>query len=123
MSDKPWKAFEREAAALISGRRFWANSGEALDCEGPTAVAQCKYVRTMSLASLGSLAEQVEREALPKFKAGVVIVKQSGAKGRRRAPTLVVMTAAVWTALHGRHDGDREPAAALPSGARGPGGP
>lgn len=101
MADKPWKLFEREAGALIGGRRYWANSGEALDCEGPTTVAQCKYVRMMSLAALGELAEQVEREALPKFKAGVVIVKQSGHKGRRKAPMLVVMTATTWAALHG----------------------
>jgi hypothetical protein len=97
--DPPWKKFERMAAALIGGKRFWSNSGEALDCEGPTAVAQCKYVRTLSLESLAELARAVEREAAPKFKAGLVIVKQSG---RRKAPTLVVMTAEVWTQLHGQ---------------------
>jgi hypothetical protein len=100
-----WKMFEREAAALIGGSRFWANSGEALDCESATAVAQCKYVKTLSLAALGALAELVERQALPKFKAGVVIVKQSGVRGPRKAPTLVVMmmTAEVWRQLHGNH--------------------
>jgi hypothetical protein len=96
-----WKQFERDAAALIGGRRYWSNSGAALDCEGPTCVAQCKYVRTLSLAKLGELAEQVEREAAPKFKAGVVIVKQSGNKGGRRSPTLVVMTETTWRAMHG----------------------
>lgn len=96
-----WKAFEREAGALIGGRRYWANSGEALDCEGPTAVAQCKYVQRMSLTELEELAERVEKEALPKFKAGLVIVKRSGHKGPRKARTLVVMTAEVWTQLHG----------------------
>ena len=98
---KPWKDFEREAGALIGGRRYWANSGEALDCEGPTTVAQCKYVRQLSLGELGDLAEQVAREAQPKFKAGVVIVKQSGHKGNRRAPTLVVMTAETFTLMNG----------------------
>jgi hypothetical protein len=102
MADRPWKRFEREAAALIGARRFWANSGEALDCEGPTALAQCKYVRRMSLAELEGLAEAVERQAEPKFKAGVVIVRRSG-RGRKR-PTLVVMTASVWRLLHGPAD-------------------
>ena len=104
MANKPWKKFEREAGALIGGKRFWSNSGEALDCEGPTTVAQCKYVMHLPLKARGELAEQVEREALPKFKAGVVIVKQSGKKGRRVAPTLVVMTATTWTAMHGTPD-------------------
>ena len=26
-----WKTFERDVAALLGGKRFWANSGEALD--------------------------------------------------------------------------------------------
>jgi hypothetical protein len=101
MSNPGWKKFERTVGALIGGRRFWANSGEALDCEGPTTVAQCKYVRSMSLAALGALAEEVERQAAPKFKAGIVVIKQSGHKGPRISPTLVVMTENVWRQMNG----------------------
>jgi hypothetical protein len=66
---------------------------EAPDCEGPTTAAQCKYLRRMSLAELEELAEAVERQAEPKFEAGLVIVKRSG-RGRRRL-TLVVITGGV----------------------------
>lgn len=100
MSDKPWKAFEREAAALVRGRRFWANSGEACDVEGPFAVGQCKHVRALSLNALAELAETAEKQGQQKFKAGVVIVKPRRGRGRS-SPTLVVMTATTWRALHG----------------------
>lgn len=88
-------------AALIGGRRFWSNSGEALDCESENFVAQCKEVKTLSLNALADLAEQVEREALPKFKAGIVAVRIKRGPGRKKAPTLLVMTEATFRQLHG----------------------
>jgi hypothetical protein len=100
VSDKPWKRFERKVGALIGGRRFWANAGEALDCEGPLFVAQCKHVKAMSLTELSELAEQVEREAAPKLKAGVVAVQQRRGAGRT-APLLIVMTEGTFRQLHG----------------------
>jgi hypothetical protein len=100
MPDKAWKAFERSAAAIFGGRRHWANAGERLDFESATALGQCKLVKTLSLAALSALAEEVAREALPKQKAGVVCVKLRKGKGRA-SPMLVVCTADVWRALHG----------------------
>jgi hypothetical protein len=100
MPNKPWKSFEREAAELIRGKRFWSNSGEACDIEGPFAVGQCKLVKTLSLNALADLAETSEKQGAQRFKAGVVIVKPRRGKGRS-SPTLVVMTAATWRQLHG----------------------
>ena len=82
-----WKAFEREAATLFAGARFWANSGERADFEGSifgTKVrGQCKLVKTLSLESLTQLAEEPGIE--------VVCVKRRRGKGKPSQP-LVVMT-------------------------------
>lgn len=96
-----WKTFEREIARLLGGRRFWANSGERLDVESPTFLAQCKLVRVLSLQSLTDLALEVERAAVPKAKLGLVAVKLSGHRGNTAMPTLLVMTAATFAELHG----------------------
>ena len=102
MSDKPWKAFERQVARLLGadGARYWSNSGESIDCESAGFIAQCKLVRTCSLSALTALAEMVERQAAPKNKAGVVAIKLRRGKGRS-SPTLFVVTAATWERLNG----------------------
>jgi hypothetical protein len=103
VSDRSWKAFERDVARLFGGRRFWANAGEALDVESETVVAQCKLVKRLSLEELTRLAEAVEREALLKFKAGVVAVKVRRGRGRS-SQMLLVCTERVWRALNGSAD-------------------
>lgn len=101
MSGEPaWKKFESEVAALLGGRRFWANSGESLDVESESYVGQCKLVKTLSLESLTQLVELVEREAANKFKAGVVAVKIRRGRGRP-SPTLLVVTAETWRRMNG----------------------
>ena len=95
-----WKQFEREIARLLGGRRFWANSGERLDVESSTTVAQCKLVQRMSLDALTDLAEQAARDGLAKQKTGVVAIKCRRGRGRG-SPTLVVMTAEVWALMNG----------------------
>lgn len=97
---KKWKELERDAAALFGGKRHWANSGERLDFETQTAVGQCKLVKTLSLESLTQLAEEMEREAGPKLKYGVVCVKVRRGAGKKSA-MLVVMTAEGWARMHG----------------------
>lgn len=104
MSDQPFKAFEREVAALLGGRRFWANSGERLDVESPSAIAQCKLVKRLSLADLTALAEEVERAAAPQFKAGIVAVKLRRGAGRK-SPVLLVVTADTWRRMNGEAKG------------------
>src|SRR5262245_18639292 len=96
-----WKQFERDIAALFGGTRFWANSGEKLDVESETVVAQCKEVGRMSVAELVRLAEQVEREATIKLKAGVVCVRIKRGPGYPKSPTLVAMTEATWRYMNG----------------------
>src|SRR3990167_1868706 len=95
-----WKQFERDVAALLGGRRFWANSGERLDVVSDSAIAQCKLVRVLSLEKLTQLAEEVEREAAPQFKAGVVAVKLRRGRGRP-SPTLLIVTEATWRRMNG----------------------
>lgn len=82
-----WKCFERAAAALIDGKRFWSNSGERLDIEGPWMIGQCKLVRVLSLNALTKLAEEMTGLA----KIGAVFVKVRRGCGQESAP-LVVMT-------------------------------
>ena len=100
MPDRPWKAFEREAAELIGGTRFWANSGASMDAEGPLFIAQCKHTKYLSPTTLSVLAVVAEKQGAQKFKAGVVIHKQRLGRGRS-SPTLVTMTAATFRQLHG----------------------
>lgn len=90
--DKPFKRFEREVAALIGGKRYPANSGHEVDCEGPTIVAQCKLVSRLSLEELTTLAETARSEGIARGKAGLVAVKVRRGKGHP-SPALVVMTA------------------------------
>ena len=100
MPEPVWKKFERDAAALFGGARFWANSGESIDLEGPNIVGQAKLVKQLSLEALTQLAEQAQRDGDVKKKAGIVAVKVRGGSGRA-SPMLVVMTEASWRLMHG----------------------
>lgn len=91
MPNKAFKDFERETAALIGGKRYPANSGYRLDCEGPTMVAQCKLVKNLSLEALTQLAEEVTELGRELSKAGIVAVKVRRGTARP-SPGLVVMT-------------------------------
>ena len=91
MTDKPWKAFEREVGELIGGKRHWANSGESVDCESERFVVQCKHVKSMSLSALTKLAMQAEADGAIRNKYGGVAVKLRDGRGRW-TPTLMVMT-------------------------------
>lgn len=101
MSDKPWKAEERRAAALCGGTRFGANGGGRVDFEGPAYVGQVKHVRRLSLAALEALAVEIANIGTAQGKAGVVIVKRRAGSG---CPTtrLVVMTDATFQRLADR---------------------
>lgn len=92
MSDKPWKAFERLVGDIIGGHRYWANSGEEIDCESERFVVQCKHVKTMSLGAMTRLALQAESDAKESGKVGIVAAKQRLGYGVR-TPTLMIMTA------------------------------
>lgn len=101
-----WKQFERDAAALFGGARFWANSGERVDFEGTIingdkgagaaryekVRGQCKLVKTLSLEALTKLAEEPGVD--------VVCVKVRRGAGKP-SPALVVMTFDTYRRLHG----------------------
>jgi hypothetical protein len=91
-----WKQFEREAAALFGGARYWANSGERVDFEGiwrgQRVHGQCKIVRTLSLEALTRLAEEPGVD--------VVCVKRRRGRGQS-SPALVVFTFEAFTRLCG----------------------
>ena len=108
MSDKPWKAFERECAALINGHRKPANSGHKIDVESENVrtedavfgvVGQCKEVQDLSLAQLTRLVVEVDAEAGRVNKRGLVFVKLRSGRGHP-TPTLVVQSAASWKEEH-----------------------
>jgi hypothetical protein len=92
---KAWKAFEKAAAALFNGKRFWANSGERLDFEGFIygfpILGQCKLVKTLSLEALTKLAEEKGVD--------VVVVKRRRGKGKP-SQTLVVFTEENYRKFH-----------------------
>ena len=108
--DKPWKQFERDMGKLLGGTRFWANSGESVDCEGPVFLAQCKHVKSMSLNTLAELAEQAETDGKKRVnqygekdtRVGLVGVKTRPGSGRK-STALVVMTANVFKELFPTH--------------------
>src|SRR5262249_28364896 len=93
--NKPWKQMERDMAKLFGGKRFWSNSGEAIDVESEQYVAQCKHVNAMSLAEMCELAEMVEQQGKAKGKRGVLCVKFRKGQGTK-STTLIVQTEAVW---------------------------
>lgn len=96
---------ERVAASLIGGRRFWSNSGEQLDIEGPTYVGQVKLVKKCPLEQLTQLVEMVEQQAAIRQKNGVVAIKVRRGRGRP-SPVLMVVTAATWERMHGTTGGE-----------------
>jgi hypothetical protein len=110
MADRSWKKMERRSAALLGGRRFWANSGATVDVESDGIVAQCKEVSRMSLAALEALALEAERQGSQRQKVGLVLVKRRAGRGRS-TPTLCVLTEAAWRELCGSLPVPEEPPA------------
>jgi hypothetical protein len=79
-----WKEFERRSAQLIDGKRFWSNSGESLDIEGPELIGQCKLVKTLSLNALTILCEKMAGQS----KIGVVCTKVRRGCGQGSEPVI-----------------------------------
>ena len=98
MPNKAFKDFERETAELIGGKRYPANSGYKVDCEGPNIVAQCKLTKNLSLEGLTQLAEMIAAQGEAVEKLGIVAVKVRRGAGRP-SPGLVVMTFETWARL------------------------
>src|SRR5262245_23770311 len=91
-----WKQFERDVARMLGGRRFWANSGESLDVESETVVAQCKLVKRMSLGALHDLAVSVAAEGHTKGKVGLVAIKLRRGTGVKTTTLFVLAESAYY---------------------------
>ena len=100
MARKTWKQAERDAASILHGKRFPANTGGGIDVESAGVVAQVKARRTLSLAQIERFALEIERVGEQKRKAGILMLKRSAGKGRE-TPWLIVSTAGVWRELNG----------------------
>lgn len=98
MPDRAWKQAEREAAHLIGGTRYPANSGGRVDVESARYVAQVKHVKRLSLAQLERLATEIAEEGRKRSKCGLVVLKRKGGRGCK-TPRLIVMTEEVWRAI------------------------
>lgn len=93
---------ERRVARFLMGRRFWVSSGERIDVESKHFLVQCKKVKTMSLAELVKLAEEMEGWANTdrrdteghswKDKVGMVAVELNRGGVAVRSPTVYLMT-------------------------------
>ncbi|HEX9710120.1 MAG TPA: hypothetical protein VGB42_09170, partial [Candidatus Thermoplasmatota archaeon] len=105
MANRPWKAAERRAAALIGGQRYPANQGGPIDCESSRAVAQCKEVRVLPFPALERLALEAERQGTQRRKIGLCVVKRRAGRGVP-TPTLVVLTAAMFREMSGPLPGE-----------------
>lgn len=102
MGDQAWKQFERHAASIFDGKRYWANAGERVDFESEWAVGQCKLVKSLSLEKLTRLAEEMEREGEEKQKMGVVVTKVRRGSGKT-SPTIITMTESSLAKLVAHH--------------------
>jgi len=108
VADRPWKAEERRAAALLGGQRYPANTDGRMDVEGPTVIAQVKHRRALSLAVLEALAVEAAEVGRARGKVGLVVVKRRAGAGRP-TPRLVVMTEPVCRNLLAVHRGSAPP--------------
>lgn len=100
MSKTGWKQRERDAASLIHGQRFPANTGGDVDVESSTLSVQVKERRTFSLKQIEEVALEIERVGFQRQRIGVLMVKRSAGKGKS-TPWLFVLTEAAWRELHG----------------------
>ncbi len=98
MADKHWKQFERDAARLLGGQRYPANSGGRVDVETDDVVAQVKHRKTMSVPELERWAVEMAALGEERNKTGIVIVKRRAGRGTP-TPPLVVMTEDAFRAL------------------------
>ena len=96
--DKPWKQEERNAARLLGGKRYPANSGGRVDVETDDVVAQVKHRKTMSVPELERWATEIEQIGAEKGKTGILVVKRRTGRGHPTR-TLIILTEAAFLAL------------------------
>lgn len=99
MGDKDWKQLERDVGILIGGKRYPANQGGLVDVESPRYVVQVKHRRSLSLAKITKLVEQMHIVGRSKGKHGLVVVKLKKGRGKP-SPMLVIQLADEWKVLN-----------------------
>ena len=100
MAKTTWKRMELEAASLLHGARYPANTGGQVDVESAQVVAQVKNVRVFSLTRMEIEAEAIARIGNARNKTGILMVKRSAGKGKT-TPWLIVMTAGMFREMTG----------------------
>ena len=73
----------------FGGTRYPANTGGRVDFETDDVVGQCKNVKSMSLATITALAEDIAHIGKARGKEGVLCVKLRSGKGKK-TPTLII---------------------------------
>lgn len=95
MSDKQWKKLERKVGELVGGKRYPANQGGLVDVESKDFVVQVKERKSLSLAEINRLVEEIEGIARERGKTGLLAVKYRKGTGH---PTelLIIQSAKQW---------------------------
>ena len=107
MARTTWKRMELEAASLLHGARYPANTGGQVDVESAQIVAQVKNVRVFSLSRMEVEAEAIARIGNAKNKTGILMIKRSAGKGIS-TPWLICMTAAMFREMREGRDENTE---------------
>lgn len=100
ISKTGWKKRELEAASILHGQRFPANTGGSVDVESAGYCVQVKARRVFSLKQIEAAVLEIDRVAQQKQKQGMVMLKRAAGKGKE-TPWLIVVTAATWRELNG----------------------
>ncbi len=98
MSRTGWKQVERDVAEVLGCKRFWANAGERVDADSPIFSCQVKNVKTLSLARLEALVEEMLVDGHKTNRLPVVAVKRS-AGSARQTPALFVVPGSAFLLL------------------------
>ena len=98
MARTTWKQIEREAAACLKAKRFWANEGGRVDIDSPFFACQVKNPKQLPLAELVRLVEEMQVLGIDTGRLPIVFVKWSGGAGRP-SPLLAVLPADAWCAI------------------------
>lgn len=95
MADKQWKKLERKVGELVGGKRYPANQGGLVDVESDLYVVQVKERKSLSLAEINRLVEEIQAIGAQRGKRGLLAVKYRKGTGH---PTsiLIIQTAQQW---------------------------
>lgn len=97
MADKPWKAFEREIAKTLGGRRTGPRGFGLPDVSDIPIAVECKHVAKLSVRT--AWLDQASSNSKGK-KPWALIVREKPGTGGGRARTIVVMDFDQWKIMY-----------------------